>query len=170
MIQLVTGATSFERGHPQSGLDHLYSNKPDKLSSVQTYFTGMSDHKLLKVIRYSKSFKQLPRYVRKRAFKNFDDNEFLTKLNESNVDEVIECDDANAATNLLVKKLTDILDILAPIKTIQVRSNYVPGLSDETKLIQVERNHAQEKAALTNEPEDWRQFRSLRNLATAKVR
>ena len=44
--QLVTGATRFERGQPQSGLDHLYSNKPDKLSSTQTYFTGMSDHKL----------------------------------------------------------------------------------------------------------------------------
>ena len=48
--QLVTGATRIERGQPRTGLDHLYSNKPEKLSSVQTHLTGMSDHKLLKVI------------------------------------------------------------------------------------------------------------------------
>ena len=137
--QLVTGATRFERGQPQSGLDHLYSNKPDKLSSIQTYFTGMSDHKLLKVIRYTKAFKQLPRYVRKRVFKNFDEKEFLQKLNESNVNEILELNDANAATNLLIGKLTAILDTLAPIKTIQIKSKYVPGLSEETKQLQVEK-------------------------------
>ena len=98
--QLVTGATRFERGQPQSGLDHLYSNKPEKLSSIQTYFTGMSDHKLLKVTRFTKAFKQLPRYVRKRVFKNFDDKLYLQKLGDSNVAEVLECNDANAATNL----------------------------------------------------------------------
>ena len=37
--QLVTGATRVERGCPRTGLDHLYSNKPQKLSSVQTYLT-----------------------------------------------------------------------------------------------------------------------------------
>ena len=37
--QLVTGATRMERGQPRTGLDHLYTNKADKLSSVQTYFT-----------------------------------------------------------------------------------------------------------------------------------
>ena len=147
--QLVTGATRFERGQPQSGLDHLYSNKPEKLSSIQTYFTGMSDHKLLKGTRFTKAFKQLPRYIRKRVFKNFDEQIFLQKLGDSNVAEVLECNDANAATNLLIGKLTDILDILAPIGTIQVKSKYVPGLSDETKQLQVERNLAQEKAALT---------------------
>ena len=59
--QLVTGATRIERGQPRTGLDHLYSNKPEKLSSVQTHLTGMSDHKILKVIRYKMSFKHLPR-------------------------------------------------------------------------------------------------------------
>ena len=47
--QLVTGATRMQRGQPRTGLDHLYSNRPDKLSSTQTFYTGMSDHKLIKV-------------------------------------------------------------------------------------------------------------------------
>ena len=29
--QLVTGATRMERGQPQAGLDHIYTNKPEKL-------------------------------------------------------------------------------------------------------------------------------------------
>ena len=36
--------------------------------------------------------------------------------------------------------------------------------------MQKERNLAQEKAAQSDDPEDWRHFRSLRNQATAKVR
>ena len=62
--QLVKGATRMERGQPRAGLDHLYTNKPDKLSSIQTFYTGMSDHKLIKVTRFSKSYKQNPRFVR----------------------------------------------------------------------------------------------------------
>ena len=170
VCQLVTGATRLERGQPRTGLDHLYSNKPEKLSSVQTHFTGMSDHKLLKVIRYSKSFKHCPRYVRKRSFKNFDEKIFKLKLGESNLSEVLQCKETNMAAEMLVRKLTGILDIVAPIKTIQVKTNYVPGLGEDTKLLQRKRNLAQEQAAKTDNPEDWRIWRSLRNQTTGKVR
>ena len=140
------------------------------MSSIQSYFTGLSDHKLLKVIRYSKSFRQIPRYVRKRSFKNFEETTFKQKLSECNLAEILECSNVNDATAMLIEKLTNILDTLAPIKTFQTRSNYAPWLSDETKNIQKERNEAQEKAAQSNDPEDWRLYRSLRNQATAKGR
>ena len=97
VTQLVTGATRMERGQPKAGLDHLYSNKPEKLSSIQTYFTGMSDHKLLKVIRYSKSFKQSPRFVRKRMFKTFDEDIFRKELSESKLDDILATRDVNEA-------------------------------------------------------------------------
>ena len=64
--QLVTEPTRFWPGTPDSGLDHIYSNRPNKLSDVYTEFSGGSDHKLIKVTRYSKTFKQNVRYVRKR--------------------------------------------------------------------------------------------------------
>ena len=74
VTQLVNGATRMERGQPRTGLDHLHTNKVDKLSSVQTFFTGTSDHKLLKVIRFTRSFRHLQRYVKKRVFKEFDED------------------------------------------------------------------------------------------------
>ena len=170
VTQLVTGATRMERGQPRTGLDHLYTNKPEKLSTVQTHFTGMSDHKLLKVTRFSKSFKQNPRFIRRRMMKNFDDKTFREKLKNSHLDDILTCTDVNTAAELLVNKLTNILDELAPIKTVQTRTNYAPWLANETKELQKERNEAQAKAAQSNEAEEWRQYRSLRNQATAKGR
>ena len=90
--QLVTVATRFQSGRPVSGLDHIYTNRPDKLSQVITCFTGLSDHKLLKVTRYSKSFKQLPKYVKKRVLKNFDQDMFVKILKESDIDDILECE------------------------------------------------------------------------------
>jgi hypothetical protein len=83
VTQLVRGATRMERGQLSAGLDHIYKNKPEKLSTVQTHFTDMSDHKLLKVTRFSKSFKQNPRFKRKRMMKNFDEKKFREKLQSS---------------------------------------------------------------------------------------
>ena len=89
---------------------------------------------------------------------------------EANIDQVLQFNDVNDAACCLTDKLTNILDSMAPIKSIQIRSNYVHGLSNETKQLQKERNLAQQRAALTDNPEDWRVFRSLRNQATASVR
>ena len=70
--QLVQVPTHAHHGVAIKCLDHLYSTNPEKLSNIEAEFTGMSDHKLVKVQRFSKTLKQCPRYVRKRCFKNFD--------------------------------------------------------------------------------------------------
>ena len=170
VTQLVTGATRIERGQPRTGLDHLYSNRSEKLSSVQTFFTGVSDHKLLKVTRYTKSCKNLPRYVKKRTFKNFDDNLFKDRIKECGMDEVYSCSNVDVAAELLTRKITDVLDDMAPIKRFQTRTKYAPWLSNRTKNLMAEREAAQNKASQTDSLEDWRIFRSLRNQVTSKCR
>ena len=49
------------------------------------------------------------------------------------------------------------------MKTIQVRDNYAPHLTENTKELQKKRNSAQAEAAKSGKPEDWRYYRSLRN-------
>ena len=56
--QLVTVPTRSWPGQPDAGLDHLYSNKPQKLSDVYAEFSGGSDHKLIRVTRYAKCMKK----------------------------------------------------------------------------------------------------------------
>ena len=82
----------------------------------------------------------------------------------------MKCSNVNAATELLEKKLTDILDELAPVKTIQTRSSYAPWLSEGTKKLKKERKAAQEKASQSNDTEDYRYYKSLRNQVTARKR
>ena len=103
-------------------------------------------------------------------FKNFDDETFKQKLAETDLDEVLACSDVNEAAELLVNKINKVLDEMAPVKTVQTRNKYAAWLSEDTKKLQEERNAAQEKAGQTDSPEDWRQFRSLRNQVTAMSR
>ena len=125
---------------------------------------------MIKFTRFSKSFKQNPRYVRKRCFKNFDGQQFRDQLGASGLEDVLLCTDANQAAELLTGKLNTILDKMAPIRTIQTHSRYAPWLGEETKKLKEERDRAQERASQSDSPDDWRFFRSLRNQVTARSR
>ena len=59
-------------------------------------------------------------------------------------------------------KLSEILDVMAPIRSFQVRTKYVPWMSQNTKNTIKERNLAQQKANRTKDKDDWRYYRKLR--------
>ena len=123
----------------------------------------MSNHKLIKVQRFTKLFKQCPRYVKKRSFNEFDNMQYKQRLSQANLEDILECSDLDDATEILTSELTNIPDEMEPIKTFQTRTNYSPWLQEETKLLKEQREAAQSKAAQTDDPEDWRNYRSLRN-------
>ena len=168
--QLVTTATRVSPADPPSGLDHIYTNRPDKCSDVQAELNGGSDHKVLKITRFSKAHVRSARYVRKRSYKNFCPDKFSEAVKQISWFELYMCDSPTQAADILTKKLSDILDTLAPVKTIQIRTKYAAWLSDTTKELLKFRNEAQERAAFTKDPDDWRAFKNLRNTATARLR
>ena len=124
--QCVVGPTRHWPGQAPSGLDHYYTNKPEKLSPVSTQHCGGSDHMLVFATRYSRSVKTSPRYVRKRSYKNFNPGEFVAAVQQVSWLDLYLCSDVDTAVDLLTNKLTFILDTLAPMKTIQVRTRYAP--------------------------------------------
>ena len=69
-------------------------------------------------------------------FKNFDDDVFRQQLSESNLEEILNTTDVNVAAELLVTKLTDVLDKMAPVRTIQTRTRYAPWVGESTKDLQ----------------------------------
>ena len=168
--QLVTTATRAWPGQVESGLDHIYSNKPDKLSNVESEYTGMSDHKIIKVSRFSKSLRRNVRYIRKRSYKHFSADKFLRAIQELSWWDIYTSEDANTAASLLTIKINTILDKLAPIKTFQVRNKYAPWISDTTKNMIQQRNEAQKVAVESNNMDDWRQYKNLRNTVKSRVR
>ena len=79
-------------------------------------------------------------------------------------------EDPSEAVRLLTTKLGRILDTMAPIKTIQVRTKYAAWLSDQTKTLMKDRDLAQYTARQTGDPDDWRKYRNLRNTTTTRMR
>ena len=82
----------------------------------------------------------------------------------------MQCRDVDTAATLLTAGLTRVLDKMAPVKVIQSRQDYAPHMGEETKQLQGRRNAAQENAVQTGAPEDWREYRALRNRTTASLR
>ena len=168
--QQVSVATHSWPGQQDSCLDHMYSNKPDKLSDVAAHVNGGSDHKLLYVVRYAKSMRRNVRYIKKRCFKHFDQVMFMKEIQALKWFDVYNTSDVNIAVTLLTNKLTLVLDKFAPIRTIQTRSRYAPWLSDTTKLVMGQRDRAQQSAAANQDQEKWREYRNLRNRATQCIK
>jgi hypothetical protein len=168
--QMVTTPTRFWPGQPPSGLDHLYTNFPGKISEVYTELTGGSDHKIIKVTRFAKSLQKNSRYVRKRCYKNFVEHEFKGEVAKLSWYELYMCDDLDQAVQILTSSLTSILDRLAPVRTVQTRTRYASWLTKETKSVMQERDAAQVHAAETQHPDDWRMYRNLRNTVTGRMR
>ena len=169
-VNMVAGPT-WHRGQLKAGLDQVTSNKPEKLSPVEVLWTGMSDHAVLKTHRWSKTVPNQGRYIRKRSFRNFDPNIYRQMVKTMPEMEAIQLTDCvEVASGLLTQGLTRILDILAPLRTIQVRNNYAPHLSEETKELQSRREATQKQAVETGSQEDTRMYRMLRNQALASLR
>ena len=169
--QLVRGPSFIKQGQDKSGLDHLYSNKVNKLSEVALHTNAGSDHKMIHVVRYSKTMSQNIRYVKKRVFKNFSEEGFKADVKLiSWWPSVYGCENANEAAENLSKNLCEALDRWAPVKKIQVKPNYRPWISKETKSLMNQRDYAQELASRTNNFDDWRKFKNLRNTAVARNR
>ena len=55
------------------------------------------------------------------------------------MDKILSIECVEKASKFLTKGLTRILDTLAPLKTVQTRSNYAPHISEETKDLQRQR-------------------------------
>ena len=161
--QCVVGPTRHWPGQTSTGLSHYYANKAEKLSPVSKQYCGGSDHILIFATRYSRSVKTSPRYVRKRSYKNFSPAEFVKAVQQVSWWELYLCDDVNTAVGMLTNKLTFILDAMAPMRTIQVRTRYAPWLTGTTINLMKERDKQQQIASHSGCRDDWIKYKALRN-------
>ena len=170
VVQCVKSPTRSWPGQPDSGLDHFYTNTPNKISPVQACVEGASDHKLINAVRFSSQLKCNARYVQKRSYKNFDKHQFLEEFRHLSWWDVYCCSEVDRANELFTDKLTCILDKYAPVKKFQSRKNYVAWLSKETKYLMKKRDEAQKLAVATQSLEDWSNYKSIRNAVTKRIK
>ena len=170
VTQLVKKPTRVSPSGIESGLDHVYTNKPDKCLDVEVLTNGASDHKIVKITRFTKAEIRCPKYITKRSYKHFNEQTFMEDLSELNWYEIHASEDANDATKILKDNITKVLDKHAPIKTFQVRKNYALWLSEESKDLIKERDRALDTANRTGDANDRIRYKNLRNSLTSRMR
>ena len=162
--QLVRGFTRSEMVQggalSRSCIDHCYSNVPEKLSSPEVVAVGDSDHLGIIVKKFSRAEPLKPKTVTKRSYKNFNIEEFLTDILNSNIDrDVTACSHVEEAAKVFQDSFRSILDKHAPVKTFQMGKHYSPYVSDQTKTLMKERNILKELAATTGDKEFEKKFK-----------
>ena len=168
--QCVVGPTRQGRlGQADSGLDHVWTNIPGKMSPIYTKYLG-SDHKLVMGVRFASMITSGARYVKKRSFKEFDESDFLQKIRDTSWWDVYRSTDTDEAVHIFTHKVNTILDQVAPVKTFQVRKKYCPWLSKETKELIRERNKAQAILSENKTEFNLNKFKHLRNKVTKALK
>ena len=102
-----------------------------------------------------------PKTVRKRNYKNFDIKNFLSDVHSSDVNELVtRSETLDEAAGIFEEKFKAILDAHAPMKTFQMRKNYSPFITQETKDLIAKRRVLQEEVTKTGNLILLKEFRS----------
>ena len=158
----------------RSCLDHVSVNCVDKVVRPEVLGIGKSDHLGLLVTKKTRELRTSPRTVKKRVYKNFDQNDFLKDIllaKESGLfDEMNNTEDIEVAGDIFTGVYTKILDKHAPLKVIQNRCNYVPYISNELKCQMKQRDLLKKSAAQSGDTDTYKEYQKVRNEVTTKLK
>ena len=125
-IQNVAGSLQY------SCLDHVTTNVPEKCGVPEVFPLLNSDHLPVMVTKLSHEIRTQPKTIRKRMYKNFSPHNFLLEINSymqnGKFDIVTSNNNIEEASAIFSGIFGSILNRHAPLKTVQVRSNYVPWI------------------------------------------
>ena len=170
IVQLVSGPTRHFPGQISTGLDHFYTNMPEKISCIQRQYCSGSDHMLISGVRRAKSFQGGSKYVRRRSFRNFDPTLFKSAVQKLSWLDLYLTNDVDEAVFLLSSKLREILDQMAPMRTFQMRKSFTPWLSQETLKLIRDRDALYKLAVETKDRDDWKRYKKVRNIVSNRLR
>ena len=173
--QLVKNPTRFQYNSVRnetniSLIDHLYTNFKHRCSNVCVVPFGDSDHDMIKYIRYSKPPPAPAKTIRKRSYKNFDQEKFLSGLKSVDWTEVYSCQDVDFAALTFTRLFTQVLNQQAPWTIYQQRKRYAPWVTEATKNLMKARDDLKKSAenfALAGDSVSaaiaWKDYKKLRN-------
>ena len=135
VVQLVKGVTrtqynKVKRRTNVSCLDHIYTNVKYKCSFPTIITFGNSDHDIVGFTRLSKGPPSVSRTIRKRSYKLFDKEQFLSDVSEIDWTDILTCQDIEVATMLFTNKFRAVLDYHVPWVVYQQRKFHRPWLTN----------------------------------------
>ena len=147
-----------------SCLDLLITNNVEKIASFKSGLSNFSDHTMQMVCRSVKNIKTNPKYIRTRSFKNFKIGDYQDNImNHPMFIQVHYEEDPSVITASIQRIIKDSLEPMAPMRRIQVSDKNNNKMSEEVRTEIVIRDIAHEEAKRTNNLEDIRNYKNIRN-------
>ena len=160
----VTMATS-------SLIDHIVTNTPEKISDSGVIHTGISDHSLVFAIRKISVIDKQENILEIRNMKNFNEEKFIEDLLKQPWEHIyFSAENPNAMWEIWKKIFLDVLDKHAPLQHKKIRSKKAPWITNDIRNLMNTRDKFKRKAILTNNENDWLNFRLTRNKVNIKLR
>ena len=102
-------------------------------------------------------------------YKNFDPKIYRQRLERENWEEIYNITNVDLANDFFESRVVGILDDMCPYKTVQYRTEVKTWLSDETKEMMMIRDTTRERARGSDDADEWKLYRSQRNLVNRLV-
>ena len=156
-----------------SCIDHVYCNSKYKCSTPVVTPSGASDHDIVSYTRYSKAPPSPARTIRRRSYKNFIEEDFITDMAAVDWSEVYEATDVDTAASIFTRIFLNVLNLHAPWVIFQHRKYFSPWLTETTKELMNQRDLWKQRAknlAILNpgqvsdeQKAAWKEFKKYRN-------
>ena len=167
--QIIKGITRYWHGQADSLPDQCWVNKPNRVISFSNELRGSSNHNLIYVILRTKDKYPSGLEVLRRQWKHFDPDTFRQKVAELNWGSFYETSNIDVMNNILEENLTSILDIMAPMKDIQLTIFFRNWVDEELKLSMKMRDNQREIAKTSDFDIDWINYRRMRNDCSMRI-
>ena len=152
-------------------IDHIVTNTPEKISDSGVIHTGISDHSLVFAIRKISVIYKQENTLEIRNMKNFDKEKFTKELLKQHWEYVyFFAEDPNAMWEIWKNLFLEVLDKHAPLQHKKIRSNKVPWMTGDIKKLMNTRDNFKRKAILTNNENEWLNFKTTRNKVNIELR
>ena len=166
---IATDYTRKQGGNQISILDILLTNVPATIAKA-TLHKSSSDHKIVVYEKTVTAKLKEPNIRRSRSFKVYTKERMIAQLQPDMINSLLDVSDTNLVANVLIGHITEALDIIAPIKSVQPRFRYAPYLTSTTKKMMTERDDLKETAHKSGKSEDFIIFKKAKNLTLKNQR
>ena len=169
-FQLVQGTTRSWPGVPDSLVDHIWSNAPDRCNSVRNIVRAQSDHNFVETKIRLKGRIYNPQVQVRRLWSRFNPVSFRDQLDQVNWDTLYSIQNLDLANTFFETTVQEALNSQAPLKTLIPNKKIKSWVGPDTRKLMEDRNTAREKAKTTQDLTDWESYRHLRNSCNTKIK
>ena len=168
---LNTETTRHWSGTKSSLLDHFVTNKPGKVDNIKTYHSCVADHDFVSIMLHTDEIIDKPQLMLSRDWSNLNRDNLINEIKSDEIiSSVFTMTSSDRVWNDIIIQLNIIINRLAPSKIVQLSSNFVPYQNSEISNAISEANAQLTCAIQSNDIEEWRAYRALRNLASKIIK